>query len=374
MDGLVNLHHQWPMLSTTLEQIPIQTLALIEQLFLLINEIDDQACIHISQLLRSHYQFNIDHYTLHLLSRMFGTTIPNFCTPGNHVEVINYFSLANQHPLFSTIHLSTCHTRCILCNDDLHKFIFQSVRVYHDNGQCLNGVIKIVSCIHSHTIFQDHAPIYYYPNYICQSSGTGKYKRIFHISDFFHNKKYTFMGGKTAFERSLLIRYLVDLYDGGNTVHAYIQSYNHRQGWAYSHRPLNELLFYRFLISFALIHYYFWMGYDQVIFPKNVKGDCLENFFYESHENVKKCFIRFWGRHNTFAPCTNNCSKLINADGNWKFGRHICMDKTKVSSCFKVSLVRNIADSINLLFSILAGKKIFISFTFMLRCFIFYIY
>ncbi|CAF1464128.1 unnamed protein product [Rotaria sordida] len=137
------------------------------------------------------------------------------------------------------------------------------------------------------------------------------------------------MGGKTAFERSLLSRYLVDLYDGGSTVHAYIQSYNHRQGWNYGHRPLNELLFYRFVISFALIHYYFWMGHEQVAFPKNVKGDRLETFFYESHESVKQCFIRFWDRHSMFASCGNNCSKLINADGNWKFGRHSCMDKTK---------------------------------------------
>ncbi|CAF2049260.1 unnamed protein product, partial [Rotaria magnacalcarata] len=31
-----------------------------------------------------------------------------------------------------------------------------------------------------------------------------------------------------------------------------------------------------------------------------------------------------------FFSCDIICSKLINADGNWKFGRHICMDKTKV--------------------------------------------
>jgi len=94
-----------------------------------------------------------------------------------------------------------------------------------------------------------------------------------------------------------------------------------------------------------------------VAFPKNVKGDRLETFFYESHESVKQCFIRFWGRHNMFASCGNNCSKLINADGNWKFGRHICMDKTKVSSCFIISLVSNVVDSIKLLFSILADEK-----------------
>ncbi|CAF4888195.1 unnamed protein product, partial [Rotaria socialis] len=50
----------------------------------------------------------------------------------------------------------------------------------------------------------------------------------------------------------------------------------------------------------------------------------------------------FWGRHNVFFPCDNICSKLINADGNWKFGRHICMDKTKVSSCFIISLMCSI--------------------------------
>jgi hypothetical protein len=357
MDGLVKLYKQWPMLSSILEQIPIQKLALIEHLCLLINETDDQACISISQLLQNHYQFNIDHHTVRLLSTMFGTTIPNFHTPGNHVEIINCFSLTNKNTFFSTIRLSSCHTKCILCNSNLHKCVFQSVRVYHDNGECFNGVIKIISCSHRHTSFHDHAPIYYYPNYTCQSSDTDKYKRIFHISDFFHNDKYIFMGGKTAFERGLLIRYLVDLYDSGNTVHAYIESYNHRQGWKYGHRPLNELLFYRFVISFALIHYYFWMGYEQVIFPKNVKGDRLENFFYKSHESVKKCFISFWGRHNSFASCGNHCSKLINADGNWKFGRHICMDKTKVSSCLIISLVYSVVDGIELLFSILPDEK-----------------
>jgi hypothetical protein len=352
MSGLIELHRQWPMLSSVIEQIPIEKLALVEHLCSLINEGDHQTYIHISQLLRSHYQVDIDHYTVRLLSRMFGTTIPNFYTPGNHIDIINSFSLTNNTPFFSTIHLSNCYTKCILCNSNLYKYFVQSVCVYHDNGQRFNGIIKIISCTHSHTIFHDSAPIYYLPNYTCQTSNNGKYKRVFHISEFFHNDKYIYMGGKTAFERSLFIRYLTDLYAGGKTVHAYIQSYNHRQLWTYGHRPLNELLFYRFLISFALIHYYFWMGYEKVNFPKNVKGDQLENFFYESHKNVKQCFIGFWARHNVFVPCENNCSKLINADGNWKFGRHICMDKSKVSSYLIISLIFNIVDDPKLLLAI----------------------
>ncbi|CAF3964985.1 unnamed protein product [Rotaria sordida] len=91
MDGLVNLHQQWPMLSSIIEQIPIQKLALIEYLCLLINESDDQAYINISQLLRNHYQFDIDHHTLRLLSTIFGTTIPNFHTPGNHTRTTAEF-------------------------------------------------------------------------------------------------------------------------------------------------------------------------------------------------------------------------------------------------------------------------------------------
>jgi hypothetical protein len=330
MNGLIELHRQWPMLSSVIEQIPIQKLALIEHLCSLISQDDDQAFIPFSELLRNQYQVSIDYRTLRLLSTMFGKSIPNFYTLGNHIEIINSFSLTNNTPFFSTIHLSSDYTKCILCNSSLRKYTLQSVNIYHDNGQCFNGIIKIMSCTHSHTTFHDNPPIYYSPNYISQSSNTCKYKRVFYTSDFFHNSKYIYMGGKTAFERTLLIRYLVDLYVGGKTVHAYIQSYNHRQTWAYGHRPLNELLFYRFVISFALLHFFFWMGYEKVHFPKNVKGDELENFFYESHENVKRCFIRFWGRHNVFFPCDNNCSKLINADGNWKFGRHICMDKTKV--------------------------------------------
>jgi hypothetical protein len=94
------------------------------------------------------------------------------------------------------------------------------------------------------------------------------------------------------------------------------------------------------------------MGYEKVNFPKNVKGDQLENFFYESHKNVKQCFIGFWARHNVFVPCENNCSKLINADGNWKFGRHICMDKSKVSSYLIISLIFNIVDDPKLLLAI----------------------
>jgi hypothetical protein len=340
------------MLASVIEQIPIEKLELVEYLCSLTNEGNDQTYVHISQLLRSHYQVDIDHHTLRLLSKMFGTTIPNFHTPGNHIEIINSFSLTNNASLFSTIYLSTCYSKCILCNSNLYKYALKSVCVYHDNGQCFNGIVKVMSCTHSHTTFYDNAPIYYLPNYICQSLNTGKYKRVFHTSDFFNNDKYIYMGGKMAFERSLFIRYLTDLYDGGKTVHAYIQSYNHRQLWAYGHRPLNELLFYRFVISFALIHYYFWMGYEDVIFPKNVKGDKLEHFFYESHENVKQCFIRFWARHNTFVPCENNCSKLINADGNWKFGRHICMDKSKVSSYFIISLICNTVDDAKLLFAI----------------------
>ncbi|CAF3392402.1 unnamed protein product, partial [Rotaria sp. Silwood2] len=332
MNGLVELHREWPMLSSIIEQIPIQKLALIEHLCLLVNEGDDQSYIHLSELLPNHYQVNIDHYTLRLLSKMFGKTLPNFHTPGNHVEIINSFSLNNNTSFFSTIYLSSCYTKCILCNNTLNKYVHQSVCVYHDNGECLHGVIKIITCTHRHTTYHNDPPIYYLPNYICQPNNIGKCKRIFQISDFFYNDKYIYMGGKTAFERNLLIRYLVDLYDGGKTVHAYVQSYNHRQSWAYGHRSLNELLFYRYVISFALIHYYFWMGYEKVIFPKNVKGDQLENFFYQSHENVKQCFIRFWGRHNVFLPCENNCSKLVNADGNWKFGRRICMDKSKIRS------------------------------------------
>lgn len=185
MDGLTELHRHWPMLSSVIEHIPIEKLVLIEHLCSIIRGNDDQTYIHISQLLRNHYQVNVAHQTVRLLSTMFGRTIPNFFTSGNHMEIINSFSLSNNLPFFSTIHLSSCYTQCILCNANLCKYTLQSVRVYHDDGKRVNGVIKVFSCSHSHTTLHDQSPVYYLPNYTCQLSIDGKYKRVFHLSDFF---------------------------------------------------------------------------------------------------------------------------------------------------------------------------------------------
>ncbi|CAF4163245.1 unnamed protein product, partial [Rotaria magnacalcarata] len=141
MNGLIELHRQWTMLSSVVEQIPIQKLELIEHLRSLISEDDDQTFMQISELLRNQYQLDIDHRTIRLLSTMFGTSIPNFYTPGSHIEIINSFALTNNTPFFSTIHLSSCYNKCILCDSNLRKYTL-SVRTTAEFDSVIVGCDK----------------------------------------------------------------------------------------------------------------------------------------------------------------------------------------------------------------------------------------
>jgi hypothetical protein len=187
----------------------------------------------------------------------------------------------------------------------------------------VNAVVYFYTCKHEHTKFVNSSPIVYFPSYnLIQNNGTKE--RRFSQSHFIESK-YTYLGGRYAFETSVLKDYLILFAIGAITIYAFVDVYNFKHRLiANDNRKLDRKLFTRTVLSFALAHFLFFMGYSNIHFPHNCSGENLDIFFYRYQRIVHVLFVHFWSQHKYFSPCGMHCSRMIVGDGNQKIRRLIC--------------------------------------------------
>ncbi len=179
------------------------------------------------------------------------------------------------------------------------------------------------TCKHERTKFSNNTPIIYFPSYHLIENNGIKERRF--TQQHLINSKYIYLGGYYAFETSVLTDYLILFAIGAITIYAFVDVYNFKHRlMVKDNQKLDRRLFTRSILSFALIHFLFFMGYANVHFPHVCSGEILDMFFYQYQRIVHVLFVHFWSQHKYFSPCGNHCSRMIVGDGNQKIRRLIC--------------------------------------------------
>jgi len=191
------------------------------------------------------------------------------------------------------------------------------------SGEIVNAVVYSYTCKHDHTAFANNHPISYFPSYHLIINNGIKERRF--TQQHIIKSKYMYLGGHYAFETSVLQDYLILFAIGAITIYAFVDVYNFKHRLlANDNLKLDRKLFTRTILSFALIHFLFFMGYSNIHFPYVCSGENLDIFFYQYQRIVHVLFVHFWSQHKRFSSCGTHCSQMIIGDGNQKIRRLIC--------------------------------------------------
>ena len=171
----------------------------------------------------------------------------------------------------------------------------------------MKAVVYSYTCKHDYTAFANNHPISYFPSYhLIVNNGISE--RRF-TQQHFTKSKYIYLGGHYAFETSVLKDYIILFAIGAITIYAFVDVYNFKHRLVVNDNlKLDRKLFTRTILSFALIHFLFFMGYSNVHFPHVCSGENLDIFFYQYQRIVHVLFVHFWSQHKWFSPCGMHCS------------------------------------------------------------------
>ncbi|CAF4442493.1 unnamed protein product [Rotaria sp. Silwood2] len=281
----------------------------------------------LSDILKKKLNINIGTEQLQLISSLFGSNVlPNFSTGLNAKDLILEYSLLNKLPYFTPYQLTPFTHICPTCGKTLDYDLADEhlVTLYLQNHQIVPAVVYTLTCTHSRTEKNKYKSTLITPSFFQHND-----ERVFTFESFAYSK-FLYFGGKNIFDRNILIQFMSDLVCAGVTFKGFLLSYNlqHMQKHG-GDSKLNFLLFTRVVLSFALIHFMFFMGLPEVALPKNCQQEEMDNFFELIEPHVHQLMSNFWLQHKAVKSCGVHCSSALIGDGNYKIRRPICVLNSK---------------------------------------------
>ncbi|CAF1017589.1 unnamed protein product [Rotaria sordida] len=276
-----------------------------------------------SDMFNKQFNIKIDANKLQLISSLFGSNIlPSFSTGFNAKDLILEFSLLNKLPSFTPYQFIPFIDICPTCSKKLDRNLSKEhlVTLYLHNHHIVPAVVFTLTCTHSRTNKNNHDKTIITPNFIQHNN-----ERVF-TCESFRTSNFLYFGGKSVFDRNILIQYMSDLITNSSTLEGFVSSYNiQRRQKNIGDSKLGFLLFTRTVLSFALIHFVFFMGLSEIALPKLCRQEEMDPYFESIESHVHHLWSNFWLQHKSVKPCGIHCSRALIVDGNYKIRRPICV-------------------------------------------------
>jgi hypothetical protein len=309
--------------------LPISCISLIQELSAALVPYTSDKFEHISDILNKQFNITIDAKKLEFISSLSGSDkLPSLSTGINAKDLILEFSLSNKLPSFTHYQFTPFTNICPTCYKNLDHCSSKErlVTLYLHNHQIVPAVVYTLTCTHSRTNKTNHDKTIITPNFIENSN-----ERIF-VCESFRTSNFLYFGGIYVFERAILIQYMADLITNASTFDGFISSYNIQQRQKYDDKKkLSFLLFTRTVLSFALIHFMFFMGLPEIALPKLCRERTMDPYFESIDFYVHHLMANFWLQHKKIKSCGEHCSRALIMDGNYKIRRPICISNFNVS-------------------------------------------
>lgn len=308
--------------------LPITYLSLIQELSAALAPYTSGKFEFLADMLKSKLNIEINAENLQFILSLFGSgALPNFSTGLNAKDLILEYSLLHNLPSFTPFQFIPFTNICPICGKtlDYNSAEEHMVKLYLHDHRIVPAVVYTLKCTHSNTEKNKFNSALITPNFFQYNN-----ERVFTYESF-GTSKFLYFGGKNAFDRNILIQYWSDLVCPGTTFEGFISSYNLQQIQKHggdSH--LKFLLFTRILLSFALIHFFLFMGVPEVALPKWCRQTEMDEYFEFIEPHVHQLMTNFWLQHKSIKPCGAHCSCALIADGNYKIRRPICVFNSKV--------------------------------------------